>query len=100
MFKRLALILVLVLALVVPSLACTIPAGVSVWAFTGPGGAMNKYMVNAPQEVILHAVQPTEEMLSQFSANASVTGDWSDGKVVTDTAGMNILIHESDLKCE
>jgi hypothetical protein len=100
MFKRLALILVLVLALVAPALACTLSTGSNIWIFTGPRGQMEKYTSTKDQAVTFHAIQPSIANLRELNALTHVTEDWTNGKVVTDASGTNMLAHETDLKCD
>lgn len=99
MFKKVVLVLALVLALVLPSLACTLPAGTLVFLFTPQG--MLKAMVPLDQEVSVLPEQPTPDRLKFFGDNNPGIGDWTDGIAVHDSDdNITILVHEKDLKCE
>jgi len=100
MFKKLFLVLILVLVFAIPALACVVPVNTTIWGFVGPGGQMQKMVIIKEMPVIFHSAQPGEDMLESFNATPLVVEDWSDGKVVTALNGMNFLVHEKDIKCE
>jgi hypothetical protein len=101
MFKKLFLTAVLVLCFAFTAVAgCIIPTGTQGWHFV-PGG-VQPVTANNDVPVVYHPNQPTKQMLDEFNETVapSGAGDWSDGVVVVDRSGGNLLVHESDVICE
>ena len=99
MFKKLFLSIVLFLCMTAVAFAgCIIPQGTSAWLFTPDGlrAVTSKIIVKA--EPAAEELQPSAEWLNDFSSQ--VGEDYSDGIVVKDEYGYDVLIHKNQLKCD
>lgn len=95
MFKKLFLtVLIILFSASVAIAGCILPAETGVMMFVEGGMTRSAPTIDRPVKEV--DLQPTEEMLTEFSANSGE--DWTDGVVVLDEGhALYLMVHKKDL---